>query len=71
VLFLLIEWEDLHENYGALKASEKERYDVFIKCGERMLLPAVKSALKDALIIPDGYSCRGKLLKLPTGRRCT
>jgi Fe-S oxidoreductase len=41
--------------------SEKERYDVSIKCGERMLLPALKSTPKDALIIPDRYSCREQI----------
>ena len=51
--------------------SEKERYDVSIKCGERMFLPEVKSKPKDVLISPDRYSCREQLLKLPTGRRRT
>jgi FAD/FMN-containing dehydrogenase/Fe-S oxidoreductase len=40
---------------------EKEKYDVSIKCGERVLLPAVRSAPKDALIIADGYSCREQI----------
>jgi hypothetical protein len=40
---------------------EKEKYDVSIKCGERILLPAVRSAPKDALIIADGYSYREQI----------
>jgi Fe-S oxidoreductase len=37
---------------------EKEHYDVSIKSGERVLLPAVRSAPTDTLIIADGFSCR-------------
>lgn len=40
---------------------EKEKYDVSIKCGERVLLPAVRSAPRDALIIADGFSCREQI----------
>ena len=37
---------------------EAEHYDVSIACGERVLLPAVRQAGKDTLIIADGFSCR-------------
>ncbi len=37
---------------------EKEHYDVSIKCGERVLLPAVRKASKDTLLIANGFSCR-------------
>jgi Fe-S oxidoreductase len=40
---------------------EKEHYDVSIKSGERVLLPAVRSASKDTLIIADGFSCREQI----------
>jgi hypothetical protein len=40
---------------------EKEHYDVSIKVGERVLLPAVRSAAKDTLIIADGFSCREQI----------
>jgi Fe-S oxidoreductase len=40
---------------------EKDRYDVSIACGERVLLPKVRSAAKDALIITDGFSCREQI----------
>jgi FAD/FMN-containing dehydrogenase/Fe-S oxidoreductase len=37
---------------------EKEHYDVSIACGERVLLPAVRKATNDTLLISDGFSCR-------------
>ena len=40
---------------------EKDHYDVSIKVGERVLLPAVRSAGKDTLIIADGFSCREQI----------
>src|SRR5712692_2391536 len=46
---------------------EKEHYDLTIKCGERVLLPAVRSADKDTLIITDGFSCREQVAQT-TGR---
>jgi Fe-S oxidoreductase len=36
-------------------------YDVSIKCGERVLLPAVREADEDTLIIADGFSCREQI----------
>ncbi len=40
---------------------EKEHYDISIKAGERVLLPAVREAEKDTLIIADGFSCREQI----------
>src|SRR5689334_11041994 len=40
---------------------EKEHYDVAMKCGERVLLPAVRAQGKDTLIITDGFSCREQI----------
>ncbi|HEY3580329.1 MAG TPA: (Fe-S)-binding protein, partial [Pyrinomonadaceae bacterium] len=40
---------------------EKEHYDVAMKCGERVLLPAVREQDKDTLIITDGFSCREQI----------
>ncbi len=40
---------------------EKSHYDVSLKIGERVLLPAVRNADKDALIIADGFSCREQI----------
>ena len=37
---------------------EDDHYDVSMDCGEVALLPAVRAADKDALILTDGFSCR-------------
>ncbi|MGE5470522.1 MAG: FAD-binding and (Fe-S)-binding domain-containing protein [Bacteroidota bacterium] len=42
---------------------EKDKYAVSLTCGERVLLPAVRSAAPDTLIIADGYSCREQILQ--------
>ena len=46
---------------------EKDHYDVSIKCGERVLLPAVRKAGRDTLILADGFSCREQI-EQRTGR---
>ena len=43
---------------------EKEKYDVSVKCGERVLLPAVRTAEKETIIIADGFSCRTQISEL-------
>jgi Fe-S oxidoreductase len=40
---------------------EREHYDVSLACGERVLLPAVRAASDDALIVSDGFSCREQI----------
>jgi Fe-S oxidoreductase len=47
---------------------EKDHYDISIKAGERVLLPAVRQAEKDTLIIADGFSCREQIAQT-TDRR--
>jgi len=47
---------------------EKDHYEVSIKIGERVLLPAVRGAGKDTLIIADGFSCREQIAQT-TDRR--
>ena len=47
---------------------EKDHYDVSIKVGERVLLPAVREAAEDTLIIADGFSCREQIAQT-TDRR--
>ncbi|HEX5412753.1 MAG TPA: FAD-linked oxidase C-terminal domain-containing protein [Terriglobia bacterium] len=44
---------------------EREKYEVSVACGERVLLPAVRNAGMSALIIADGFSCREQI------RQCT
>jgi Fe-S oxidoreductase len=43
-------------------------HEVSLKAGERVLLPAVRAAPKDTLIIADGFSCRTQIASL-TDRR--
>ncbi len=37
---------------------EKDHYHVSIACGERVLLPAVRRASNDTILVADGFSCR-------------
>jgi hypothetical protein len=37
---------------------EKQHYDVSQTCGELALLPAVRAADKEAVVVTDGFSCR-------------
>ena len=47
---------------------EKEKYAVSQTIGERVLLPAVRQASSDTLILSDGFSCREQIFQA-TGRR--
>jgi Fe-S oxidoreductase len=40
---------------------EADKYEVSMACAERALLPAVRSAAPDALILADGFSCRTQI----------
>ena len=40
---------------------ERSHYDISLAVGERVLLPAVREAAKDALVISDGFSCREQI----------
>jgi Fe-S oxidoreductase len=46
---------------GSFGYEAGERYQVSIKAGERVLLPAVRAATRDTLIVADGFSCRGQI----------
>jgi hypothetical protein len=48
---------------------ESAHYDVSRACGERALLPAVRAASREALIVADGFSCRHQIEQGDTGRR--
>ncbi len=37
---------------------EKEKYDVSMACAERVLLPILRGAAEDTLVIANGFSCR-------------
>ena len=47
---------------------EAEHYDVSIGAGERVLLPAVRAAAADTLIVADGFSCREQIAQGTTRR---
>jgi FAD/FMN-containing dehydrogenase/Fe-S oxidoreductase len=47
---------------------EREKYAIAQASGERALLPAVRQASPDTLIISDGFSCREQIFQ-STGRR--
>jgi Fe-S oxidoreductase len=47
---------------------EKEKYAVSQAIGERVLLPAVRQAQPETLIVSDGFSCREQILQA-TGRQ--
>jgi Fe-S oxidoreductase len=44
------------------------KYEVAQAIGERVLLPAVRAAAPDTLIVTDGFSCREQVVQ-STGRR--
>jgi FAD/FMN-containing dehydrogenase/Fe-S oxidoreductase len=42
---------------------QKDKFDVSQAMGERVLLPAVRSAAPETLIVADGFSCREQVLQ--------
>nr|WP_155175574.1 FAD-binding and (Fe-S)-binding domain-containing protein [Fulvivirga kasyanovii] len=46
---------------GSFGYEKGERYDVSIKAGERVLLPRIREADNDTIIIADGFSCREQI----------
>jgi hypothetical protein len=40
---------------------EHDHYDVSMACGERVLLPKVRDASADTLIVTAGFSCRSQI----------
>jgi Fe-S oxidoreductase len=40
---------------------EQSHYDMSIKCGERVLLPKVREAKPETIIVADGFSCREQI----------
>jgi Fe-S oxidoreductase len=43
---------------------EAHKFEVSKACGERVLIPAVRNAGKDTLIVADGFSCREQIEQL-------
>jgi FAD/FMN-containing dehydrogenase/Fe-S oxidoreductase len=60
-----LDWELLDTGCCGLAGSfgyeRGEKYEVSMKAGEQRLLPAVRSAPSDALVITDGFSCRSQI----------
>ncbi len=48
---------------------EAAHYEVSQACGERALLPAVRGATGNAIVLADGFSCRHQIEQGTTGRR--
>ena len=53
---------------GGFGFEKGAHYDVSIKCAERVLLPAVRDADRDTLLVADGFSCREQIAQT-TDRR--
>ncbi len=53
---------------GSFGFEAGEHYEVSMKVGEQLLLPAVREAPEDALIVTSGFSCREQIAQA-TGRR--
>jgi FAD/FMN-containing dehydrogenase/Fe-S oxidoreductase len=47
---------------------EPDHYDVSMACGERVLLPKVRVASPETLVVVDGFSCRSQIEQGNTGR---
>jgi len=47
---------------------DRRHYDVSMACGERVLLPAVREAGDEVLVVADGFSCREQIAQ-GAGRR--
>ncbi len=47
---------------------EREHYDISVGCGERVLLPRVRAAGPETLILANGFSCHEQIRQL-SGRR--
>lgn len=48
---------------------EDGKHGISMDCGEQALLPAVRSAAPDTLIVADGFSCKTQIEQARTGRR--
>lgn len=53
---------------GSFGYDRGEHYEVSIKAGERVLLPVVRNATDETIIIADGFSCREQI-EQETGRK--
>jgi Fe-S oxidoreductase len=47
---------------------ESGHHEISVACGEHALLPAVRAAARDTIVVADGFSCRTQIEQL-TGRK--
>ena len=47
---------------------EPDHYEVSMACGERVLLPKVREASPETIVVADGFSCRSQIEQGDTGR---
>jgi FAD/FMN-containing dehydrogenase/Fe-S oxidoreductase len=47
---------------------EASHYDISMACGERVLLPEVRKAAPETVVVADGFSCRTQIQQGGTGR---
>jgi Fe-S oxidoreductase len=48
---------------GSFGFEPGDHYEVSVACGERQLLPAVRRAPREKLVIADGFSCREQIMQ--------
>ncbi|MBO0813880.1 MAG: FAD-binding protein [Actinobacteria bacterium] len=48
---------------------EKGKYAISMDCGEQALLPAVRDAPDETLVVADGFSCKTQITDARTGKR--
>jgi FAD/FMN-containing dehydrogenase/Fe-S oxidoreductase len=53
---------------GAFGFEKGEKYEISVRAGERVLLPKVREAAPDTIIVADGFSCREQIAQ-STNRR--
>ncbi|MFG2686994.1 FAD-binding and (Fe-S)-binding domain-containing protein [Streptomyces sp. NPDC048405] len=66
-----LEVEDLRGGCCGLAGSwgfESGKYDISMDCGEQALLPAVRDAGDDRVVVADGFSCKTQIKDAGTGR---
>jgi hypothetical protein len=48
---------------------ERGKYGISMECGEQALLPAVRDAAEDAVVVANGFSCKTQIAEAGTGRK--
>ncbi len=59
-----LDWKLLDSGCCGMAGSfgyEQDKYEVSVKAGERVLLPAVRSAAPSTLVLADGFSCKEQI----------